>query len=46
MTEIRIELFGGFRVTINGRPIAEEDWRRRKAAALVKLLALAPRHRL
>lgn len=46
MGEIRIELFGGFRVSVDGRAIAEDAWRRRKSAALVKLLALAPRHRL
>jgi DNA-binding SARP family transcriptional activator len=44
--EVRIELFGGFRVNVDGRAIAEDAWRRRKSAALVKLLALAPRHRL
>jgi DNA-binding SARP family transcriptional activator len=46
MPDIRIELFGGFRVDVGGRPIPEEAWRQRKPAALVKLLALAPRHRL
>src|SRR5215472_7786362 len=46
MPEIRIELFGGFRVDVGGRSIPEEAWRQRKPAALVKLLALAPRHRL
>jgi DNA-binding SARP family transcriptional activator len=46
MTEIRIELFGGFRVIVGGSEITEEAWRQRKPAALVKLLALAPRHRL
>jgi DNA-binding SARP family transcriptional activator len=46
MTAIRIELFGGFRVTVEGLEIPEEAWRQRKPAALVKLLALAPRHRL
>src|SRR6516165_5751565 len=46
MPEIRIELFGGFRVEVDGRSIPEEAWRQRKPAALVKLLALAPRHKL
>lgn len=46
MPDIRIELFGGFRVEIDGRSIPEDAWRQRKPAALVKLLALAPRHRL
>lgn len=46
MGELRIELLGGFRVASGGRAIPEEVWRRRKTAALFKLLALAPRHRL
>jgi DNA-binding SARP family transcriptional activator len=46
MGEIRIELFGGFRVTVNGRAMPDAAWRQRKPAALVKLLALATRHRL
>jgi DNA-binding SARP family transcriptional activator len=39
-------LLGGFRVEVDGRPIPEQEWRRSKARTLVKLLALAPRHRL
>jgi DNA-binding SARP family transcriptional activator len=46
MPDIRIGLFGGFRVDVDGRSIPEEAWRQRKPAALVKLLALAPRHKL
>jgi DNA-binding SARP family transcriptional activator len=46
MPDIQIGLFGGFRVEVDGRSIPEEAWRQRKPAALVKLLALAPRHRL
>src|SRR5215472_5337563 len=46
MPDIRIGLLGGFRVEVDGRSIPEEAWRQRKPAALVKLLALAPRHRL
>ncbi|MFF5111327.1 BTAD domain-containing putative transcriptional regulator [Streptosporangium sp. NPDC000509] len=42
----RIELFGGFRVAVQGRAIAPEAWSQRKPAALVKLLALAPGRRL
>jgi DNA-binding SARP family transcriptional activator len=40
-----VELLGGFRVTVDGREIPGEAWRRR-GADLVKLLALAPGHRL
>ncbi len=46
MAAVRIELFGEFRVTVGGREIPAEAWRQRKPAALVKLLALTPRHRL
>ena len=41
---VRVWLLGGFRVTVGSRPIAEDEWRLKKAAALVKLLALAPAH--
>ena len=43
---LRIELLGGFRVAVGSRLIAATEWRRRKAAHLLKLLALAPGHRL
>ena len=43
---VRIWLLGGFRVSVGPRTIEKEDWRLRKAASLVKLLALAPSHRL
>jgi DNA-binding SARP family transcriptional activator len=46
MPDLRIGLFGGFRIEVDGRSIPEDAWRQRKPAALVKLLALAPRHRL
>jgi len=39
-------LLGGFRVTVGTRTIEEDGWRLRKAASMVKLLALAPSHRL
>jgi predicted ATPase/DNA-binding SARP family transcriptional activator/DNA-binding CsgD family transcriptional regulator len=43
---IRIRLLGGFQVAVGARTIEEDAWRLRKAASLVKLLALAPNHRL
>lgn len=46
MTDFRIELLGGFRVVIKGRVIAPNAWPQRKPAALVKMLALGPGHRL
>src|SRR5215212_8515454 len=42
----RVWLLGGFRVSVGSRTIPQDTWRLRKAAALVKLLALAPGHRL
>jgi predicted ATPase/DNA-binding SARP family transcriptional activator/DNA-binding CsgD family transcriptional regulator len=43
---MRVWLLGGFRVSVGSRIIEESAWHLRKAAALVKLLALAPDHRL
>jgi DNA-binding SARP family transcriptional activator/tetratricopeptide (TPR) repeat protein len=44
--ELRIWLLGEFRVEVDSRPVPDGSWRRNKAKAVVKLLALAPRHRL
>ena len=43
---LRVRLLGGFSVSVGSRTIQQNAWRLRKAAALVKLLALSPRHRL
>ena len=43
---VRIWLLGGFRVSVGSRTIEHDQWRLRNSAALVKLLALAPSHRL
>src|SRR5215204_4913243 len=43
---VRVKLLGGFSVSVGSRTIKQNKWRLRKAAALVKLLALAPAHRL
>jgi predicted ATPase/DNA-binding SARP family transcriptional activator len=43
---VRVWLLGGFRVSVGPRTIEEHAWRLKKAAALVKLLALTPGHRL
>ena len=43
---VRVRLLGGFRVSVGSRTIEKGAWRRRKAAALVKVLALAPSHRV
>jgi|SRR5215216_1874002 len=43
---VRIKVLGGFEVTVGARTIEEGAWRLRKAANLVKLLALASGNRL
>jgi predicted ATPase/DNA-binding SARP family transcriptional activator len=39
-------MLGGFSVGVGSRTIGQDEWRLRRAAALIKLLALAPNHRL
>ena len=39
-------LLGSFRVSVGSQTIEQNQWRLRKAASLVKLLAIAPGHRL
>jgi DNA-binding SARP family transcriptional activator len=41
-----LRLLGGFAVQVGQRMVTGDGWRLRKARDLVKLLALAPRHRL
>ena len=43
---MRVWLLGSFRVSVGSRTIGGDAWHLRKAAALVKLLALSPDHRL
>jgi DNA-binding SARP family transcriptional activator len=43
---VRIRLLGGFGVSVGSRTIGEGEWPLRKAANLVKLLALAQGHHL
>ena len=43
---VRIHLLGAFAVAVDGELVPESAWRLRKAKTLVKLLALAPGHRL
>src|SRR5918994_4604244 len=44
---VRIWLLGGFRIAVGySRSIEEDQWRLKKAGSLLKLLALAPAHRL
>ena len=43
---LEIRTLGGFAVQVDGTPVPQDAWRLRKARSLVKLLALAPAHRL
>jgi DNA-binding SARP family transcriptional activator len=44
---VRIWLLGSFRISVgSSRSIGEDEWRLKKAGSLLKLLALAPAHRL
>ena len=38
---LRVDLLGGFRVSVGPRTIGEDVWRLKKAKSLLKLLALA-----
>jgi DNA-binding SARP family transcriptional activator len=41
---VRIWLLGVFKVSVGSRTIEGDEWRLKKAASLLKLLALAPSH--
>jgi DNA-binding SARP family transcriptional activator len=43
---VQIDMLGRFRVAIDGSDVPSGAWRRERSAALVKLLALSPGHRL
>src|SRR5580765_4530750 len=43
---VRVNLMSGFMAAVDGVPVPERAWRLKKARELVKLLALAPGHRL
>src|SRR3712207_3734123 len=43
---VRVRMLGGFSVSVGPRTVEEGGWRLKKAASLIKLLALAPGHRL
>jgi DNA-binding SARP family transcriptional activator len=46
LKRLSIQLLGDFCVSVGSRTIDEREWTSRRARSLVKLLALAPRHRL
>jgi hypothetical protein len=43
---MRVWMLGSFQVSVGTRTIEDKEWRLRKAGTLVKLLALAPNHRM
>ena len=43
---VRVELLGGFWVSVGSRTVGEDGWRLKKAKSVVKLLALSPAHRM
>src|SRR2546425_7357471 len=45
-SSIEIHLLGPFRITVDGRAVAEQHFTRRKPKLLIKLLALQPNHQL
>jgi predicted ATPase len=46
MPEVTVTLLGGFAAAVDGAHVPDSAWRLKKARELVKLLALAPDHRL
>jgi DNA-binding SARP family transcriptional activator/pimeloyl-ACP methyl ester carboxylesterase len=46
VTVVSVRSLGRFQVSVGGGEVPADAWRRRRAAELVKLLALTPRHRL
>src|SRR5437867_12008554 len=46
MTTCAVSVLGRFRVAVEDRTVPDEAWRHRRGSDLVKLLALAPAHRL
>lgn len=46
MAGCEVALLGGFRVVVDGRPVPDAAWKRSRAAALVKILALAGERRV
>ena len=46
MGDVSLRLLGAFEAAVDGVTVPESAWRLKKARELVKLLALAPGHRL
>jgi predicted ATPase len=45
-SHVSVSLLDGFEARVGGVPVGDRVWRLKKARELIKLLALAPRHRL
>lgn len=43
---VQLQVLGGFRAERDGIPVPDHAWQRRNARTLIKLLAIAPGHRL
>lgn len=46
MSDVRLEVLGGFSLRVDDRVLIDEAWPRARAKAVLKLLAIAPGHRL
>ena len=46
MRQLQVRLLGRFEVLVDSRPVPADAWAQRRAMDLVKLLALAPGHRM
>jgi DNA-binding SARP family transcriptional activator len=46
MRHLEVRLLGAFEVIVDSQPVSADVWAQRRAADLVKLLALAPGHRM
>jgi DNA-binding SARP family transcriptional activator/tetratricopeptide (TPR) repeat protein len=46
MRRLEVRLLGAFEVLVDSQPVAADAWPQRRAVDLVKLLALAPGHRM
>jgi DNA-binding SARP family transcriptional activator/tetratricopeptide (TPR) repeat protein len=46
MRQLEVRLLGRFEVIVDSHPVPADAWAHRRAADLVKLIALAPRHRV
>jgi DNA-binding SARP family transcriptional activator len=46
MRQLEVRLLGRFEALVDSRPVPADAWAQRRAADLVKLLALAPGHRM